>query len=134
MRPALGHTVHTAVVAVTHEVLRLQSIRPEEGQQLLDILDPLLLCEQWFMDFSVPVPTQADRQLLAQERLQRFVPGFTRFKSIVSLLSLSMSNVMAQWKGGLLQHFTTEELKGLLVALFPDSPQRRTSLKQLEQS
>ena len=134
LRPALGHAVHTAVVAVTHEVLQLRCIRPEEAQQLLDTLDPVLLCEQWFMDLSAPAPTQADRQLLAQESVRKFVPGFKRFKSLIDLLPSSLSNVVAQWKAGLLTHFNTDELKGLVVALFPDSPQRRASLKQLEQT
>ena len=70
--------------------------------------------------------------LQAEKCANRYVPGLRKFKLLLGILPLTLSNIMAQWNAAELTDFEPPELKTLIVTLFPDSAQRKQCVHELE--
>jgi centromere/kinetochore protein ZW10 len=99
-----------------------------------DDCDYLQLVLTEIIDFAVEYFRLDDPKINPQVALHEFVPSWMKFKELVIILNSGLQDVYDRWsdgKGPLAMHFTGEEVKKVVIAMFENTSKRSALLKQL---
>jgi hypothetical protein len=114
----LGLLIHKICVEFTNRIFSLDDISELESNRLAELFD-LNTYENMFMD--------KNRTFI----LEYTGPSYSKFKTLLQILTWSFSTIMDHFRMGALVEFDISELTHLIKALFSDSPLRVRNLKEI---
>ncbi|KLT43176.1 hypothetical protein CC85DRAFT_311819 [Cutaneotrichosporon oleaginosum] len=116
----LGKLVEATVSSILLSVLALEDITELESQRIGDLLSLVETLSNLFQNDQAHVSTVA-----------AFVPHWIKFGYLNELLHAKLIEITNLYDNGSLVDFTSDELGGLVRALFADSPQRTILLERV---
>jgi len=122
---AMGTLVDAIVVEIIDQVEKLKDISEDETHQLYSLLCSLSKCDELFTN----IYRQAKKK---SKSTSDYVPHWDKLMNLKDLLELNMAGIMERYNTGKLKDFTAAELKGLIKALFADTPLRRKNLELIK--
>ena len=122
-----GTLLDAAVTEIIDCVLAIEEFSADDCDYLQRVLSEIV-------EFGVEYFCLDDAKVNPQVALHEFVPSWMKFKELVMILSYNLQDIYDRWadgKGPLAMHFTGEEVKKLVVAMFENTSRRAALLQQL---
>ncbi|RHZ75888.1 hypothetical protein Glove_208g66 [Diversispora epigaea] len=115
---ALGTLIDTSLIIMIDNLEDLYDISAEESHQLNLIYSKLFILENLFEPNTIGNHTGS----------------WKRYRQITDILELSFAEIMNRFRASELDCFTTDELEGLICALFADTPLREQNLQEITET
>ncbi|CAG8450830.1 6741_t:CDS:2 [Diversispora eburnea] len=115
---ALGTLIDTPLIIMIDNLEDLYDISAEESHQLNLIYSILFTLENLFEPNTI----------------ENYTKSWKKYRQITDILELSFANIMNRFRASELDCFTTDELEGLICALFADTPLREQNLEEIRET
>uniref|UniRef100_A0AAY4DTD2 Centromere/kinetochore protein zw10 homolog n=1 Tax=Denticeps clupeoides TaxID=299321 RepID=A0AAY4DTD2_9TELE len=128
---AMGTLLNTAICDITAKILQLEDISSEDGAHLYALCQIIL--EEGPLVFT-PLPEESKNKKY-QEEVPVYVKKWMTFKELSIVLQASLQEIVDRWaegKGPLALVFTSNEMKGLIRALFQNTDRRAVALTKIK--
>ena len=123
---SLGSLMSTATSKIIMDIEDMSDISEPESQQLTRYCGRIASLEDLFL------PDGVERNEDAVPVTAFYVPNWFKFQYLVNILESSLVDIKFMWtESELSLEFQTEELIDLILALFADSPHRRTAIAEV---
>ncbi|GBC04367.1 hypothetical protein RclHR1_05640010 [Rhizophagus clarus] len=113
----LGELIDSILICMIDYVEDLYDISEVESEQLSLICKMLFQLENLFNEIEI----------------KKYTKNWTKFLQLTDILELSQAKIMSRFRNGELVCFTTNELEGLILALFADSQIRENTLSEIRE-
>ncbi|CAG8674135.1 13656_t:CDS:10 [Cetraspora pellucida] len=114
----LGTLINSVLTIMIENLEDLYDISEEESHQLYSIYSMLFPLEEIFSKNGL-------------NKIENHVKSWKKFHYITDILKFSLANIMDKFRSAELNCFTSNELDGLICALFADTPLREQSLQEI---
>ena len=136
---SLGSLLSTVTNKIIVDMEDMPDISEPESQQLAAYCNRIAALEDLFPPTSTPPPADATAAAQAQTNEQEpipqtalYSPHWLKFRYLANILESSLADIKYLWtEGNLGLEFDTEELVDLIVALFADTPHRRSAVAEI---
>ena len=126
----LGSLLSTVCSKIIMDVEDLSDISEPESQQLNNYSSQISALKDLFTPQNNNASTQPSEEVAALTAV--YTPAWLKFQYLAEILESSLADIKFLWtEGELSLEFETEELVDLIVALFADSPYRRTGISEI---
>ena len=130
---SLGSLLSTVCSKTILDIEDMSDISEPESQQLATYCARIAALEDLFTPQQPDTGSLANRETLPLTAI--YTPAWLKFQYLVNILESSLVDIKYLWtKGELSLEFQTEELIDLIVALFADSPHRRSAISEIRAS
>ncbi|RIA88034.1 Centromere/kinetochore Zw10-domain-containing protein [Glomus cerebriforme] len=116
----LGVLIDSVLACMIDYVEDLYDISAEDSQQLNLICTMLFQLENLFNKKEV-------------NSVEKYIKNWTKFLHMTDILELTQAEIMKRFRNGELVCFTTDELEGLICALFADTQIRENTLSEIRE-
>ena len=129
---SLGSLLSTVVDKIIIAIEEMSDISEAESKQLTIYCNRITTIEDLFRPSQEP----SDHAASSEQEVMPLTPLYTfhwwKFQYLTNILESSLIDIKEMWtEGELGLEFDTEELVDLIVALFADSPHRRTAVAEI---
>ncbi|KAL6716444.1 ribosome biogenesis protein ytm1 [Lecanora helva] len=129
---SLGSLLSTVINKIIIVIEDMSDISEPESQQLTTYCNRIATLEDLFrpVQSSEPDDKRSEHEIMPMTAL--YTSHWLKFQYLVNILESSLVDIKYLWtEGELGLEFDTEELVDLVVALFADSPHRRTAIAEI---
>lgn len=136
---SLGSLLSTVTNKIVVDIEDMPDISEPESQQLAAYCNRIAALEDVFLPTTPPPPTDATAATQPQTNEQDpipqtalYSPHWLKFRYLANILESSLVEIKYLWtEAGLGLEFDTEELVDLIMALFADTPHRRSAVAEI---
>ena len=135
---SLGSLLSTITNKIVVDIEDMSDISEPESQQLATYCNRIAALEDLFLPTSTPPARTPSRNQARNSEIDPipltglYAPHWLKFQYLANILESSLVDIKYLWtEGELGLEFDTEELVDLVVALFADSPHRRTAVAEI---
>ena len=128
--PTLGYLTEQLIDLVMADILALTDITEIESEKINELLDLFRPLETIF-ELSSEIPAETTT-LQAMGGVAAHVPSWLKMSYLSELLRASLVDIAYLFETGALIDYTSEELVGLIMALFADSEKRDKTIERIE--
>jgi len=126
---SLGSLLSTICSKIIVDIEDMSDISEPESQQLTTYCSRIVTLEDLFIPDSSALPPQNEESV---PLTAVYTPAWLKFQYLANILESSLVDIKYLWtEGELGLEFDTEELVDLVLALFADSPHRRTAVGEI---